>query len=409
MTRELPYLEKPREAIPDLINTPKQLADLADSLAKGTGPVAFDAERAHGHRYHPKAYLFQLRRTGTGTALIDPIAFESAGLTDLSLLVDAAGESEWVVHAASQDLPCMLADRIDPPRLFDTELAARLLNYPAVGLAALVEHHFGLRLRKAHSAANWSKRPLPLSWLTYAALDVEFLIELRELLERELMTVGRMEWAEQEFDHLLTSARLGPDTGQTERWRKMSGVREVRTRRGLAVVRALWWERDAIAARLDQPPGRLLPDSGIITLGCLVNDTGPLPTRQTLKTIREYSFRGAQRFMSNWLQAIASIDNLPSSEWPAKRAPRQGPGNPRRWSRHHPEAAARWERTRRAVDEFAERFGVPPANLIQPSVLRQIVFDPPDEDQIETQLNNLGARPWQVAAIVPVLKQTLTQ
>ena len=271
MTEEdLPYLERPREPLPALVTTPAQLTALADSLRHGSGPVAFDAERAHGHRYHPKAYLFQLRRNGVGTALIDPIAFEVDGKTDLSVLTEAVGEAEWIVHAASQDLPCMLSDRIRPTAIFDTELAARLLNYPGVGLVALVERHFGLRLRKAHSADNWSTRPLPQSWLTYAALDVELLIELRNLLERELLSAGKREWARQEFAHILSSAQPSSGVPDKDRWRRLSGLRDVKHRRGLAVARALWQERESIAARLDRPTGRLLPDAGIVALSASV-------------------------------------------------------------------------------------------------------------------------------------------
>lgn len=404
---DLPYLERPREPLPALVTTPAQLTALAESLRRGSGPVAFDAERAHGHRYHPKAYLFQLRREGVGTALIDPIAFEVGGTTDLSLLTDAVGEAEWIVHAASQDLPCMLSDQIQPAVIFDTELAARLLNYPGVGLAALVEHHFGLRLRKAHSADNWSTRPLPQSWLTYAALDVELLIELRELLERELLSAGKLEWAQQEFAHVLNSAQPPPGMPDEDRWRRLSGLRDVKHRRGLAVARALWKERESIAASLDRPTGRLLPDSGIVALSAPVTDSGPLPSRAELNQVREFGFRAAKRFTQNWLRAIASVGQLPRSQWPERSPAHSGPGHPRNWARHHPEAAARWESTRTAIDQRAAELDVPPANLIQPAALREIVFSPPPLSEIEARLSELSVRPWQIAAVSDVLRQTL--
>ncbi|MDO4783776.1 MAG: ribonuclease D [Propionibacteriaceae bacterium] len=405
---DLPYLDQPREPVPALVETPAQLAALAEALRAGRGPVAFDAERAHGHRYHPKAYLFQLRREGVGTALIDPIAFEVAGVTDLSLLTEATGTAEWIVHAASQDLPCMLSDRIRPTAIFDTELAARLLNYPGVGLAALVEHHFGLRLRKAHSADNWSTRPLPPSWLTYAALDVELLIELRELLDRELIAAGKRDWAHQEFSHILASAQVPPRVPEEDRWRRISGLRDVKHRRGLAVARALWLERESIAANLDRPTGRLLPDSGIVALSAMVADTGPLPSRAELNTVREFGFRGARRFIQNWLRAIGSVASLPRDQWPQRHLPATGPGHPRNWGRHHPEAAARWEATRAAVDERAAKLNLPPANLIQPAALREVVFAPPPLDELAARLAELGVRPWQIESVSDVLRRSLT-
>lgn len=403
-TVELPFLETPRDGIPPLIETDEQLSEVVVRLAAGDGPVAFDAERAHGHRYHPKSYLFQLRRRGTGSALIDPIAFEIGGRTDLGALVTAVGDAEWVLHAASQDLPCMIEDGIVPASVFDTELAARLLNYPQVGLAALVERHFGYRLRKAHSADDWSKRPLPESWLSYAALDVELLLELRDLLSDELTDKGKHGWADEEFAYVLASA-LAPQEPKTDRWRRMSGLRDVRSRRGLAVAHALWLARDSVARQLDRPTGRLLPDAGIVALAATVGDTGPLPTLASLRTITEFNFRGARRFTTNWMQAINSVEQLSPTDFPQKRPPRVDVGQPRNWGRNFPEAAARWERTRAAVDARAEQLDVPPAQLIQPAVLREVVFTPPDD--IAARLAELGARTWQRDLVTPVLAETL--
>ena len=181
------YVESSREPLRDLVDTPSALDACLDALSEATGPVAFDTERAHGHRYWPKAYLLQIRREGAGTWLIDPIAFEDGSAAQLGALVAATGDATWLVHAASQDLPSMREVGIIPPAIFDTELAARLLAKPGASLGALLEAELGVKLRKAHSADNWSKRPLPPSWLTYAALDVDYLIELAQLLETELV------------------------------------------------------------------------------------------------------------------------------------------------------------------------------------------------------------------------------
>ena len=164
----------PRDGLPPVIETSTQLVEYAAALRSGTGPVAVDAERANGFRYTAKAYLVQLHRRGSGTVLVDPTA-----LDDLSPLQQAIGGEEWIIHAASQDLPCLREVGLTPTSLFDTELAGRLLGYPRVGLATLVETVLGQRMRKEHSAADWSTRPLPSPWLEYAALDVEVLIELR--------------------------------------------------------------------------------------------------------------------------------------------------------------------------------------------------------------------------------------
>ena len=126
-------------------------------------------------------------------------------LDDLRTLDEALADAEWVLHAASQDLPCLAELGLRPRRLFDTELAARLAGFERVGLAALTEQLLGYTLEKHHSAADWSTRPLPESWLTYAALDVELLVDLRDLLAAELDRQGKTAWAAEEFAALVAS------------------------------------------------------------------------------------------------------------------------------------------------------------------------------------------------------------
>ena len=128
-----------------MVESERALVDAARAIAAGEGPVALDAERASGYRYGQRAYLVQLRREGSGTWLIDPIA-----CPDLSPVNDAIGNAEWILHAATQDLACLAEVGLRPQQLFDTELAGRLLGLPRVGLAAVVEHYLGLSLAKEH-------------------------------------------------------------------------------------------------------------------------------------------------------------------------------------------------------------------------------------------------------------------
>ncbi|MEB4616186.1 ribonuclease D, partial [Leucobacter sp. M11] len=177
-----------------LVDTPEAFAAAVERLAAGTGPLGVDAERASGFRYFNNAYLVQFSRRGSGTYLFDPV-----GIPDFSALQAALGEEEWVLHAASQDLPCLRDLGLDPVKIFDTELAARLLGYERVGLGAVIEHKLGIHLQKAHSAADWSIRPLPEEWLEYAALDVALLPELRDLIAQDLADSDKTEMARQEF------------------------------------------------------------------------------------------------------------------------------------------------------------------------------------------------------------------
>ena len=375
-----------REPLTPVVETQKALADVCKAIAAGTGPVALDAERASGYRYSQRAYLVQIRREGAGSALVDPIAFD-----DLSQLDDAIGGAEWILHAASQDLMCLAEIEMRPKALFDTELAGRLLNLPRVGLAALVESQLKRSLAKEHSAADWSTRPLPDPWLHYAALDVEVLVELRDILDAQLVEAGKREWAAQEFEALLSFA--GPPT-RKEPWRRTSGIHKARGRRALAVVRSLWEARDAIAADRDITPGRILPDSSILEIAqAMPNDMA------TLKGLRAMRNRGPRRFISQWHDAVEQAMGLDEKKLPTIGQRFDGPPPPRSWADKNPEAAARLAACREVVARIAETHNLPTENLIAPGMVRALAWEPPAEHTVEAVSSALaaaGARQWQI-------------
>lgn len=392
-----PLLEL-RDGLPPVIETAPALAEYATALASGDGPVAIDAERASGYRYSARAYLIQLRREGAGTALVDPIAFP-----DLQPLAAALQGTEWILHAATQDLPCLTELDLRPGALFDTELAGRLLGYPRVGLATLVEEILGRRLRKEHSAVDWSSRPLPAPWLEYAALDVEVLVELRAALSAQLEEAGKSEWARQEFEHLIHLPPAGP---RPEPWRRTSGLHRVRGRRSLAAVKALWEARDAIASKRDVTPSRLIPDSAIVEAATA------LPTdRAGLLGLRGFHGRGAERYASTWLTALTQASELPESELPQVAVRYDGPPPPRAWAEKDPVAAARLAQARTALHETAERLVVPVENLLTPDYVRRLLWRPPAAElgAVEETLADLGARPWQIELTAPILLAALAQ
>ncbi len=298
----VPLLE-PRDGLPPLVTSPAALAEATDRLRAGTGPVAVDAERASGFRYGHRAFLVQFRRHDAGTVLIDPVACD-----DLSGIDAALAETEAVLHAAGQDLPCLTELGYRPRLLFDTELAGRLLGYPRVGLGTLVAEILGLTLEKTHSAADWSTRPLPLEWLKYAALDVEVLVELRDALAEQLAEQGKTHWAEQEFEAILGARPAAP---RTDPWRRTSGIHKVRSRRNLAIVRELWNERDRIAQHRDISPTRILPDSAIVDAARAAPGT-----MDELGKITGFTGRGAKRYSPEWLRAVRRAKALSDDQLP---------------------------------------------------------------------------------------------
>ncbi|MBB5872427.1 ribonuclease D [Allocatelliglobosispora scoriae] len=391
-------LTAPAEGTPVPATTSAQLAEIIDRFKGGVGPVALDAERASGYRYSQRAYLVQLRRRGSGTALIDPVP-----LPDLSSLDEVLADTEWVLHAASQDLACLAEVGLRPRKLFDTELAARLAGFERVGLAALTEQLLGRSLEKHHSAADWSSRPLPESWLTYAALDVELLVELRDLLVEELAKQGKTEWAAQEFAALVVGGGQ-PAKVRVDPWRRTSGMHRVRGARAQSRVRALWYARDTIASRRDTAPGRVLPDTAIVAAA----EMDPKDERELL-LLPGFGGRSIRRLAQTWLDALAEARELPDSALPTTPS-FDGPPPPHRWSEKDPVAAERLGRCRAVVMSIATELNVPPENLITPETVRRLAWEPPDPIDVTTitaELARYGARRWQIDLLATELAGAL--
>ncbi|MGW7514914.1 HRDC domain-containing protein [Streptomyces sp. NPDC054796] len=393
----IPLLE-PREGIPPVTADADALAEITTAFATGSGPVAVDAERASGYRYGQRAYLIQLRREGAGSALVDPVT-----CTDLSGLGAALADTEWVLHAATQDLPCLREIGMVPRRLFDTELAGRLAGFPRVGLGAMVENVLGYALEKGHSAVDWSTRPLPEPWLRYAALDVELLVDLRNALEEELERQGKLEWAHEEFAAIVAAP---PPPPRKDPWRRTSGMHKVRRRRQMAVVRELWTARDRIAQRRDVSPGKVLTDAAIVEAALAVPADA-----QALAALPGYGNRMGRKQLEQWQSAVDRAKALPESELPQQGQPLNGPPPPRSWADKDPAAAARLAAARAAVTARAEELNLPQENLLTPDTVRRLCWAPPKEATVEVvgeALRGLGAREWQVAQTADLLTTALS-
>jgi ribonuclease D len=236
--------------------------------------------------------------------------------------------------------------------------------------------------------------------LEYAALDVEVLLELREVLARELREAGKDEWARQEFEWLrgfTPATRLEP-------WRRTSGLHRVRGRRLLGAVRELWETRDEIARTRDVSPGRIIGDGAIVAAA-----TAMPTTRADLLATRGFHGRGAQRYADRWLDAIERARELPEDDLPV-RAPRtDGPPTPRAWAERDPVAAERLVLAREGMSQLSEEHQVPAENLLSPDTVRRVMWEPAGSDvaAISVQLTDLGARAWQVELTAPMLAEAV--
>ncbi|MDR0848842.1 MAG: ribonuclease D [Propionibacteriaceae bacterium] len=391
----------PASSAPTVIADDEALAAILPALSADTGPLSADTERAAGFRYSQRAYLIQLKTASTGVHLIDPIDISPEAMAALD---QAVVGKEWILHAATQDLPSLQEAGLNPTVLFDTELAARLLGRERVGLGPLVEDVLGVTLAKDHGYSDWSTRPLPADWLTYAGLDVEYLIELRDALQDELIQAGKEEWARQEFAHALKYEPTPLDNP----WRRTSDIPLVRTRRGLGVLRELWLTRDEIAAALDLSPHRIVNDRAISAVASHVDDSG-LPNSRRVFTTGSWSARIARNYTNQWLDAVSRGMALSASELPPMKVRREGPPSPGMWAKRDPEAAQRWDVVRPVIKDLAEEITMPVENLISPRPLRALLWRPvgTSVEALSAQLADLDVRPWQAALVAPLIAQAL--
>lgn len=381
-----------------LITDEPSLERAAELIAGGRGPVGVDAERASGFRYGGEAYLVQVHRRGAGTFLFDPTQLES-----FTPLAEAMMGEEWILHAASQDIPCLNRLGLHPSKLFDTELAARLLGFERVGLGSIVEQLLDIHLKKAHSASDWSVRPLPEPWLEYAALDVALLPELRDTVARELDAQGKADFAAQEFEAVRTAPPAAP---KPEPWRKLSGRHRLRSPRELAVARELWLARDELARAEDVAPGRLVPDSALLAAAAA------LPrSRGELARLRNFNGRASKRELDRWWRAVLRGKNTEDLPGPKPRDLEAIPHH-RVWGQRYPDAAARLAAARAVVEAEAERQHMPVENLLTPRYLRRLAWEPPADltpESIALRLRELGAREWQAALTAPQITHAFVE
>ena len=399
----------PSQGTPPVIDTVPLLTDAIAQLAGGTGAFAVDAERASGFRYSARAYLIQIKRKGGGLHLIDPLPFGPAH-PSFARLNELLNTDEVILHASTQDLPCLRELGINPTQLFDTELGGRLAGLPRVGLGPLLESLMGVVLAKEHSAADWSTRPLPQEWLTYAALDVELLVELRDAMYEILESAGKLQWAEQEFASIL---KAPPPAPRVDPWRRTSGMHKIKRRDHLAIIRELWITRDAIASDQDIAGGKLLNDSAIIELAL----AAPKTKKELEKALRPLGLRA--RWLENsaaWIDAISRAVALPEENWPAMRSNADTLPPIKLWRDKFPEKFAPLSHARALIESLALANSIPIENLISPEIIRRICWSPPaqsttirDEPAVRSALAELGARDWQIDLVAPFMADALLE
>ena len=404
------FLRRPAAGIPPVLSSAAEFLAAADRIAGGHGPIAIDTERASAFRYDDRAFLVQIKRAGAGIFLFAP---EGQRAELGAALAPVINKLTWVVHAAVSDLPCLAWLGLYPARVVDTELGGRLAGLTRVGLGAMYEDLLGVRVAKEHSTQNWSSTPVPKSWLAYAALDVEELLELADEVEYLLRSQEKWEWALEEFEYVRTQHQdiVAPDVRE---WHEVKGMRGLEHPRDLAIAREIWTVREDVAAHDDISPGKILPNKVILAIA----SRRPANLAQLKRVPGAKNSRLAP---GTWLDAIRRAENLPVSELPvpgegelAHWRNTQGI-NTRLWKKRDPDSWNTWELIREDIRELSYEIAVPHENLISATSVKKITWDLTvtrnirTEDDLEDALAAEGLREWQKDIIWPVFAELLPE
>jgi ribonuclease D len=358
-----------------LVASPSGLADVLASL-RGEPVLAMDTEAASFHRYHDRIYLVQIS-TRSRTAVIDPLA--AGDLTGVgAMLADAS--IEFVFHDADYDLR-LFAHQFGfrAARIFDTRVAAELLNEPGLSLAALLERYLGVQVDKRFQRADWSARPLTADMIAYAASDTSHLIALRDLMAEKLVAAGRMDWAVEEFA-AMTEVRWAPDDDREPGWLRIKGARALPPRK-MAALRELYGWREALASKMDRAEFRILGNEVLLALAM-----NPPETQEALAAVKGVGRETSERRGKAILAALRHAEKIPDRDLPRLERP---PRRPR-----EPEVEARIARLKEARTAITTRLGLEPGVVCPNSVIDGIARRVPAS--LEDLAQVPGMRKWQV-------------
>lgn len=307
---------QPMEDAP-LIAEAAPFKELMARLA-GEPRLALDTEASSFHRFHERIGLVQLSNREE-TWLIDPLAL--ADLGELGGLLGSE-QGEIVIHDADFDLRLLKhAYGFRVRHIFDTLIAAELVNEPELGLAALLKKYFGLQLDKRFQKADWCKRPLTPGMLAYAAMDTRFLIALRDELEAGLKAKGRWSWAEEEFS-LLTEIPFQAKEDGTPGFLRIKGAKALKPKE-LAILKALHEWRNGVAAKMDRAAFMVLGNEVLIGLS-----REPVSSLPALAALKGVGPSVAEKHGAAILGAIERGQRMPKELWPQVEKPRRRPRDP---------------------------------------------------------------------------------
>ena len=340
------------------------LSELVGGLA-GSTRIALDTEADSLHCYFEKLCLIQISAEG-GHWLVDPLA-----QVNLQPLFDTVCSRRLVFHGADYDLRLLRrVGDFEPADLFDTMIAARLCGRAGLGLAALVEEFFGIKLSKASQKANWAIRPLSDQMVEYALNDTRYLLEIADTLEADLRRLGRWTWFEESRDRMIASTRETKERDDNKVWR-ISGSSAL-SPHAQAVLRILWFWRDSEARSWDRPPFHVMGNEDMLRVADQVSKGDASYSTPRMNGRRRKSFE----------VVLALALQIPESEWPKQEKIRR-----KRAPKDHLE---RFEALKKIRDAAAAGLGLDPAIVAPRGALEATAADPASPVLMNWQRELLG-------------------
>jgi len=245
-----------------LIQTQEQLQSYLDSI-ENENYLGIDTEFRRIDTYYPKLCLVQIS-TANSAECIDVLS-----IPDLAPLFDKLYRKEtvWIVHSARQDIEAfyLLSGQL-PHKLFDTQIAAALVNLPLqISYQALTEQFEGVYLEKAYTRFDWTRRPLPDDVIEYALNDVRYLLPLFEKLQAQLASSGKLNWMSEETNALLNTELY--DVPIKKIFQKIKGISRLNSKYHKLALQLCAWREDT-AKRKDKPRKWIMSDEKLLDYAC---------------------------------------------------------------------------------------------------------------------------------------------
>ncbi|HEY1582309.1 MAG TPA: hypothetical protein VGF73_04325 [Chthoniobacterales bacterium] len=338
-----------------MIASDSQLAEILPRLCQFSR-IAVDTEADSLHCYFEKLCLIQLTFDGEDL-LVDPLA-----PVDLQPLCTLLAQKEIVLQGMDFDLRLLRRSFDFPVRdVFDTVIAARMLGLSEFSYAALVQQYFGVTLAKGSQKANWARRPLPPAMRAYAKNDTHYLLPLASRMEEQMEALGRMQWFRQSCERALAQTLILRERDPNDAWR-ITGSGNLPPQ-AAAILRAIWYWRDAEAQAIDHPSFHILQNSAMIEAAKQFA-AGQTPEFRHLSERRRHGF----------LEAARIALELPESEWPQRP--------PRAVRIRTPGFDKKLGALRQRRDRHAKELAIDPAFIAPRSTLESLAAAPDRAEQL---------------------------